>query len=102
MSTREAKIIRAGEGEAVWAMSEKITFKLGPEDTGGAFGVAELVSQPNGGPPPHIHRREDEMFLVLNGDFMFAQGERSFNRTNGFAVYLAKNVLHTYNNIGQR
>jgi mannose-6-phosphate isomerase-like protein (cupin superfamily) len=71
------KVLQPNQGESLWALGEKLTFKLGPEDTGGEFGFAELVAQPDGGPPPHIHRREDEMFYVLDGDFAFVVGDRS-------------------------
>ena len=56
------KIVRASEGEAFWAMGEKLNFKLKAEDTGGAFGLAEVTAQPRNGPPPHLHHREDEFF----------------------------------------
>src|SRR6516165_10343310 len=96
------KVLQPNQGESLWALGEKLTFKLETEDTGGEFGFAELVAQPGGGPPPHIHRREDEMFYVLDGDFTFVVGDRTFTRSPGFAAYLRKNVLHTYNNVGTR
>lgn len=96
------KVLQPNQGESLWALGEKLTFKLGTEDTGGEFGFAELVAQPGGGPPPHIHRREDEMFYVLDGDFTFVVGDRTFTRSPGFAAYLHRNVLHTYNNVGTR
>ncbi len=96
------KIVRPGEGEAVWALGEKLTFKLGPEDTGGAFSLTELTAQPRNGPPPHLHHREDELFYVLDGEFTFVLGDRAFTRAKGFAACLPKKVLHTYSNIGSR
>jgi quercetin dioxygenase-like cupin family protein len=96
------RIIRAGEGEVSWAMGERFTFKIGPEETGGAFTLAEVIAQPRNGPPPHLHHREDELFYVAEGDFRFVLGEDSFRGPAGSAAYLPKGVLHTYSNTGQK
>ncbi len=96
------KIVRSGQNESRWALGQKFTFLLGPEDTHGEFVLSELVAQPRNGPPPHLHRRDDELFYVLDGEFVFASGGRSFTRSKGFAVYLPKNTLHTYDSVGPR
>jgi uncharacterized cupin superfamily protein len=31
----------------------------------------EAIVPPDGGPPPHIHRNEDETFYVLEGEVEF-------------------------------
>jgi mannose-6-phosphate isomerase-like protein (cupin superfamily) len=94
------KVVRAGEGEKAWAMGEKFTFKLGPEDTCGSFIAAETLAQPQNGPPPHIHHREDELFHILEGEFTFAFRDRTFTRKQGFSAYLPRKMLHTYKNAG--
>jgi len=38
------------------------TFLVTGEQTGGAYFVMEALVPPGGGPPPHIHRNEDETF----------------------------------------
>jgi mannose-6-phosphate isomerase-like protein (cupin superfamily) len=96
----QIKVVGPDEGEALWALGEKVTFKLTPEDTDGRFGISEVVAQPGNGFPPHIHRREDEMFYILDGDFTLVQGERTLTCSRGSAAYLPKNFMHTYNNRG--
>jgi len=95
------KIMRAGEGDSCWAMGEKFTFKIGPEDTGGAFSLAEVAAQPRNGPPPHLHRREDELFYVVDGEFTFSLRDSAFDRSTGYAAFLPRNVVHTYTNSGE-
>jgi mannose-6-phosphate isomerase-like protein (cupin superfamily) len=102
MRESRVKVVQPGEGESLWALGEKITLKLTPDDTGGRFGFSELVAQPGNGPPPHIHRREDEMFYIVDGDFTLVRGDRSFPCSNGYAAYLPKNVMHTYSNSGRK
>ena len=37
--------------------------------SGGSSAVIRQYHMPGDGPPPHMHTREDETFLVLEGDF---------------------------------
>ena len=58
-------------GGSVWLAGELYTSKVVSEDTGGAFALAEAITPPEGGPPPHVHHREDEAFYVLEGELEF-------------------------------
>ncbi len=42
--------------------------------TGGRVAVVTQVSPPGGGPPPHLHTREDETFTVLEGEYEMFDG----------------------------
>ncbi|MBW4617281.1 MAG: hypothetical protein KME21_29470 [Desmonostoc vinosum HA7617-LM4] len=41
------------------------------EDTNGQYTLAELRVDPEIGPPPHIHHREDEAFYIQEGELEF-------------------------------
>ena len=44
--------------------------------SGGSSAVICQHNSPGDGPPPHMHTREDETFLVLEGDFeLLAEGQ---------------------------
>jgi len=43
-------------------MTDLHVFKAVSEDTNGAFVLTELTANPDFGPPPHIHHREDEAY----------------------------------------
>jgi hypothetical protein len=45
--------------------------KLGGDYTDGNYAIMETVTPPQGGPPLHRHRREDESFYVLDGEYVF-------------------------------
>ena len=53
---------RSGEGRAFWGMGGLYTFLTTGEETNGAYFQMEAVEPPGGGPPPHLHQREDETF----------------------------------------
>jgi glyoxylate utilization-related uncharacterized protein len=58
------------------------------------------TTPPGGGPPPHVHSREDELFLVVDGRVsFFVQGTWTEVRP-GTAVYLPRGTVHCYRNVG--
>jgi mannose-6-phosphate isomerase-like protein (cupin superfamily) len=78
------------------------TFKVTGKETNGAFTVMDQIIQPQGGPPPHIHHREDEAFYILDGTFLFLCGDKETVFDKGSFVYVPKGVLHTFKNIGEQ
>jgi mannose-6-phosphate isomerase-like protein (cupin superfamily) len=91
---------RQGEGEAFWVLGDRYELKLSAEESMGSTAIVELTSFPKNGPPPHIHRREDEAFYVLDGAFSVLLGGRSFEVSAGDFVYIPRGALHTYKNVG--
>ena len=49
--------LRAGEGRSFWVVGDLYTILAAGEDTGGAYALIHAVVPPQGGPPPHLHRR---------------------------------------------
>lgn len=56
---------------------------------------------PGGGPPPHIHHREDETFQVLHGDYEFTVGDQRFIAKEGATIFAPRGIAHTYRYLGQ-
>ena len=70
------------------------------EQTGGAFGAWRYEIPPGGGPGSHIHRGEDEFFLVLSGTFDFQLGDRVSRAPAGSFVFIPRMAVHTFKNVG--
>ena len=84
-----APILRApDEGRMLWVVGELLPLKLVGSDTDGAFALLEEVTPPQGGPPPHMHTREDETFYVLEGELEFVVGGRALLATAGPAEHV--------------
>src|SRR4051812_41941294 len=98
----ESGVLGAGEGRSVWVVGDRYTVKAAGEDTGGAFALVEALVPPGGGPPPHVHGREDEAFYVLEGDLLFHADGRSIAAGAGAWVTLARGSLHHFKNVGDR
>jgi len=63
--------IRPGDVRSLRVLDEVVTYKITSERTSGAYSLFEVVSEPGGGPPPHVQHREDEAFYVLEGEYEF-------------------------------
>lgn len=90
------------QGKSFWVLGDLYTFKVTGVDTKGAFTVIDQVIQSQGGPPPHIHHREDEAFYVLDGKFSFLCGENQRVLETGAFAYIPKGTLHTFKNIDDK
>jgi quercetin dioxygenase-like cupin family protein len=102
MDASEQKVIHVapGEGQMRWVAGDLVTFKIGGEDAAGAFTLGEEITPPRGGPPPHLHTREDETFYVVEGELEFVVGERTISATAGSVVYCPRGIPHGFTNVG--
>jgi len=58
-------------GKKVNVLGIPMVVRVHGRNTGGVVSVVESHDVPGGGPPPHIHTREDEWFHVLEGELTF-------------------------------
>jgi len=62
--------------------------------------VMEATLPPKSGPPPHVHTREDEAFLVLAGEVTFYLGDKTIVRQKGESLFAPRNIPHHFKNTG--
>jgi quercetin dioxygenase-like cupin family protein len=94
----EGHSIAAGEGERLWIVGDTMTLKATEDTTGGNLVLVENLTAPGGGPPPHIHTREDEFWYVLDGTFeIMIAGEVHSLGPGGFA-YAPRGTVHNFRN----
>lgn len=96
----QVKHVRAGTGKAYWGPGELMTFLVTGEETGGALFLAELSVAPGGGTPPHIHRREDEAFRLLEGTLTIQVGGDTITASAGDFAFLPRGIAHSFKNTG--
>ena len=70
-------------------------------DTGGIVSVVESHDVPGGGPPPHIHHREDETFQILEGDYEFLIDDKPILAKPGTTLFAPRGIPHTYRYLGK-
>ncbi|MBP1882447.1 cupin domain-containing protein [Sinorhizobium mexicanum] len=77
----------------------KVVIHVTAAETGGAFAMWETFTPPGGGPAPHMHTRETEVFRVIRGLYRFQCGDDEFEAPPGAVVVLPPHVPHAWRNI---
>ena len=95
------KGLYAGEGETVALGQELYTIKAVSEDTGRALGIWLVTTEPQAGPPPHVHHREDEAWYILEGDYAFTIGDQVQYYGPGSFIMGPRDIPHTFKNVGK-
>lgn len=86
-----------GHGERLTLMGGQISLiRARGLDTGGLFSVLETRTPEGGGPPAHIHEREDETFFVLDGEIAFTVGGETRAGVPGTLVFAPRGAPHKY------
>jgi quercetin dioxygenase-like cupin family protein/catechol 2,3-dioxygenase-like lactoylglutathione lyase family enzyme len=96
----QLKYVPAGTGPAYWGPGDQVTFLITGAETGGTFFMAEVSVPPGGGPPPHVHSREEESFYLMQGALVIQVGEKTLNASPGDFVHLPRGVVHSFRNTG--
>jgi quercetin dioxygenase-like cupin family protein len=100
-ATTEGYAIAAGEGERIWIVGDTMTLKATGESTGESLVLIENLTAPGGGPPPHIHTREDEFFYVLDGSFEIRIGDEVHAVGPGGFAYVPRGTVHNFRNTAE-
>lgn len=97
-TTAQTVCLPPGEGAAFSAVGDVYRFLATGEQTGGAYALCEARVLPGGGPPPHIHHREDESFFILEGEITFLLGDRRVVAKAGSFIQGPRGVPHAFKN----
>ena len=99
-TAQDASFVSPNEGKKCNVFTDMITIKVPSEMTKGAYSISEDVTPPGAGAPPHIHTRELETFIVLEGEYEFQCSDRKFKGSKGSTVVLPREIPHAFKNTG--
>ena len=91
-------IRKSGEGRTVAVVGDVYRFLATGEDTNGNYAMWEAVVPPGGGPPPHVHSREEEGFYILEGEITLHVGNERFVVTAGMFANMPVGTPHSFKN----
>jgi mannose-6-phosphate isomerase-like protein (cupin superfamily) len=86
--------------KSFYVLGELVEILVSSEETNGSFCVLRQHSDPGGGPPPHIHTKEDEFFTVLEGEFEMFDGGAWHPLDTSQAAFTLRGNAHTFRNRG--
>jgi quercetin dioxygenase-like cupin family protein len=82
--------------DKVWWFGGTVAVQLTGADTGGRFGMWLWDAQRGATAPVHVHRREDEYFLVVAGRAVLFVGDERIDAGPGDLVVLPRGIPHAY------
>jgi mannose-6-phosphate isomerase-like protein (cupin superfamily) len=77
---------------------EYFLIRIPSSATNGSYSVTEIVSSPGDSTPVHLHEKEDEHILVVEGTARILYGDKTFDAAAGTMVSLARAVPHAWGN----
>ncbi|MBS0262638.1 MAG: cupin domain-containing protein [Planctomycetes bacterium] len=90
------------EGRTYAVVGDVYRFLATGAETNGKYALFEALVQPGGGPPPHIHSREEEGFYILEGEITFTIAGRRVVASAGMFANMPVGTPHAFKNESDR
>jgi quercetin dioxygenase-like cupin family protein len=90
------------EGRTIAVVGDVYRFLATGEDTNGKYAMWEAIVPPGGGPPPHVHSREEEGFYILEGEITVHVGDERIVATAGMFANMPVGMPHSFKNESDR
>jgi mannose-6-phosphate isomerase-like protein (cupin superfamily) len=98
MPTRIPTLKQSTEGRTIGVVGDVYRFLATGDDTDGKYAFWEAIVPPGGGPPPHVHSREEEGFYILEGEITFTIGEKRIVATARMFANMPVGTPHSFKN----
>jgi mannose-6-phosphate isomerase-like protein (cupin superfamily) len=78
--------------------SERLSIRIPASATDGCYSVTEILSSPGDSTPVHLHEKEDEHNLVVEGTARVLYGDKTLDATAGTMISLTRGIPHAWGN----
>ncbi|QEC54529.1 cupin domain-containing protein [Flavisolibacter ginsenosidimutans] len=79
-----------------WYIGHLMSLLVTSKDTNGRYALLRATERRGLEPPPHTHTKEDEAFLILEGEVVYTVGNQTFHAKEGDLMFLPKNIQHSF------
>jgi quercetin dioxygenase-like cupin family protein len=90
------------EARTIAVVGDIYRFLATGADTDGKYALWDAIVPPGGGPPPHVHSREQEGFAILEGEITFQVGGQRLVATAGTFANMPVGTVHSFKNESSR
>ena len=96
--THQPTLRTPADGRTIAVVGDVYRFLATGEDTNGKYAIWEAIVPPGGGPPPHVHSREEEGFYILEGEITFQINDERVVATAGMFANMPVGTQHSFKN----
>lgn len=100
MENRKPIFMSPTDGEVVHLFGDQLVHKITGVQTEGTVAIVESRLAPGHGPPSHIHHDDDEIFIIMKGNFQVCSGTETRLCEPGTIALLPKGLPHRFQNVG--
>ncbi len=95
-------VLAPEEGKRIQVPGGSIVLKARGTRAPDDHDVMEIMIEPgSAGPHPHVHRKFEHLFYVLEGEFAFLVGDQQFMRLgSGSFIHVPPGIVHDFRNAG--
>jgi quercetin dioxygenase-like cupin family protein len=94
----QAVLRKPREGRTIAVVGDVYRFLATGEDTNEKYAQWEAIVPPGGGPPPHVHSREEEGFYVIDGEITLTIGDKRLVARAGMFANMPVGTPHSFKN----
>jgi len=97
---QEARLIPAltnrNKENSYWYIGHLMSLLVTSKETAGQYALLRATERKGLEPPPHIHTKEDETFLIVEGEVEYTVGHQVFKAKEGDVMFLPRNIQHSF------
>jgi mannose-6-phosphate isomerase-like protein (cupin superfamily) len=98
MESTAGSVSAALENRDFWGPGDRYTFIVTSRESGGSMLALDCLVGAGGGPPPHRHLAEDELFYISEGSISFTMNGETRVIRAGQSAFVPRGTAHTYTN----
>lgn len=102
MTIRTITLRTPPQGRTIAVVGDVYRFLATGDETDGKYAMFEAIVLPGGGPPSHVHSREEESFYVLEGEITFMVNGERLVAGAGFFANMPVGTPHGFKNEGSK
>lgn len=84
------------DSKSYWFLDTHVKIRVSGDNNSDQISVLEHQAYYGDAPPLHIHHTEDEIFIVLEGEFRFVIGSGEHRLRAGATILAPKGIPHAY------
>lgn len=96
------KIVRRNKGAKSIVLGDNQTEKLNGSETNGNFLLIEQDDEPGVLIPMHVHKNEDELFRVIEGEMKITINDKTYILSDGDTAFCPRGIPHSWEVIGNK
>ena len=97
MDKPQSYAVDSAGGERLRFSGADLVIRASAETTGGAFSIVEEIDALD--TPRHVHRNENELFFIIEGEHVFTVGDAVFRVGPGATVFAPRGIPHEHRRV---